>query len=105
MADATSSVDSRSTGPIPISEFRARLAEMVGRAEQGEELVIARGRHPVAKLVPLRSKPRRRLGLLKQVMSPEDLAALTEAVEAPLSSADQAALEGKHTDALGIARR
>ena len=78
---------------------------MVGRAEQGEELVIARGRHPVAKLVPLRSKPRRRLGLLKQVMSPEDLAALTEAVEAPLSSADQAALEGKHTDALGIARR
>ena len=36
-------------------------------------------------------------------MSPQDLAALTEAVEAPLSPADQAATEGKHTDALGIA--
>jgi len=60
---------------------------------------------PVAKLVPVRMKPRRRLGLLKQLLSTEDLAALTEAMEAPLSPADQAALEGKHADALGIARR
>ena len=59
----------------------------------------------MAKLVPARMKPRRRLGLLKQLLSPEDLAALTEAVEAPLSPADQAALRGEHTDALGIARR
>lgn len=29
---------------VTISEFRARLAEMVGRVEQGEEVVIARGR-------------------------------------------------------------
>ena len=50
-----------------------------------------------------RSKRRRRLGALKETMSPPDLAALTEAVEAPLSPADQAATEGKHTDALGIA--
>ena len=49
-----------------------------------------------------RSKRRRRLGALKETMSPPDLAALTEAVEAPLSPADQAATEGKHTDALGI---
>ena len=60
---------------------------------------------PVAKLVPVRMKPRRRLGLLKQLLSTQDLAALTEAIEAPLSPADQAALEGKHTDAVGIARR
>ncbi len=50
-----------------------------------------------------RSTRRRRLGVLKEMMSPQDLAALTEAVEAPLSTADQAALEGKHTNALGIA--
>ena len=106
MSDSLGDGDAETTAaPVTISEFRARLAEMVGRAERGQEVVIARGRQPVAKLVPLRSKPRRRLGLLKQVMSPEDLAALTEAVEAPLSSADQAALAGKHTDALGIARR
>ena len=106
MADSSVDGDAESTaGPVTISEFRARLAEMIRRAERGQEVVIARGREPVAKLVPLRMKPRRRLGLLKQVMSPEDLAALTEAVEAPLSPADQAALEGEHTDALGIARR
>lgn len=49
-----------------------------------------------------RSKRRRRLGALKEVMSPQDLAAFTETVDAPLSPADQAAIEGKHTDALGI---
>jgi hypothetical protein len=49
-----------------------------------------------------RSTRRRRLGLLNALMSPQDLAALTEAVETPLSPADQATLEGKHTDALGI---
>ena len=91
--------------PVTISEFRARLAEMIGRAERGQEVVIARGRQPVAKLVPLQMRPRRRLGLLKQLLSSEDLAALTESVEAPLSPADQAALEGKHTDGLGIARQ
>ena len=32
-------------------------------------------------------------------MSPQDLAALTKAVDAPLSPSDQAALEAKHTDA------
>ena len=52
-----------------------------------------------------RSARRRRLGVLKEMMSPQDLAALTEAVDAPLSPSDQAALEAKHTDALGIARR
>jgi prevent-host-death family protein len=106
MAESLVDGDAETTAvPVTISEFRARLAEMVGRAERGQEVVIARGRQPVAKLVPLRMKPRRRLGLLKQLMSTEDLAALTEAVEAPLSPTDQAALEGEHTDALGIARR
>ncbi|MDD9988178.1 MAG: type II toxin-antitoxin system prevent-host-death family antitoxin [Spirochaetaceae bacterium] len=106
MADSLGEGDTETTAaPVTISEFRARLAEMVGRAERGQEVVIARGRQPVAKLVPLRMKPRRRLGLLKQLLSTEDLEALTEAVEAPLSPADQAALEGEHTDALGIARR
>ena len=106
MADSLGDGDTGTTAaPVTISEFRARLAEMVGRAERGQEVVITRGGQPVAKLVPLRMKPRRRLGLLKQLLSKEDLAALTEAVEAPLSPADQAALEGNLTDALGIARR
>ena len=90
---------------VTISEFRARLAEMVGRVEQGEEVVIARGRQPVAKLVPLRRKRRRRLGVLKELMSGQALAALTEAIEKPLSPRDRAALEGRGTDVLGIGRR
>ena len=94
-----------SSGPVTISEFRARLAEMVGRAEQGEEVVIARGREPVAKLVPLRRKRRRRLGVLKELTSAQALATLMEAVEKPLSACDQAALEGGDTDAFGISRR
>ncbi|MDE0029992.1 MAG: hypothetical protein OXU42_11400 [Deltaproteobacteria bacterium] len=49
-------------------------------------------------------KSRRRLGILKEMMSEEELNALTEAVERPLSPADQAALEGGLTDDLGIAK-
>lgn len=91
--------------PVTVSEFRARLAEMIGRAERGEEVVVARGREPVAKLVGLRRKGRRRLGVLKELVSAQALAALVEAVEDPLSPADQAALEGQHSDPLGIAIR
>ena len=91
--------------PVTISEFRARLAEMIGRAEQGEEVIIARGPQPVAKLVPLGRKPRRKLGVLKSLVSEGDLAALEAAIEKPLSARDQAALEGDETDALGISRR
>ncbi len=90
---------------VTVSEFRARLAEMINRAERGEEVVVTRGREPVAKLVGLQRKRRRRLGILKEMMSEEELNALTEAVEKPMSPADQAALEGALTDDLGIAKR
>lgn len=90
--------------PVAVSEFRARLSEMVRRAERGEEVVIARERQPVAKLVPLQRKKHRRLGVLKVLMDAQYLATLAEAVEKPLSPADQAALEGKQTDGLGIGK-
>ena len=47
-------------------------------------------------------KRQRRLGVLKERMTAQELVAFTEAVEAPLSPADQAALEGQRTDSLGI---
>ena len=105
MTDASLPDEAPRTPPasVTISEFRARLAEMVGRAERGEEVVIARGREPVAKLIPLRR--RRRLGVLKDMSSAQELAALTEAVEKPLSPDDRAALEGAGTDVFGISRR
>ena len=91
--------------PVTVSEFRAHLAEMIGRAERGEEVVISRGTQPVAKLVPLDRRRRRRLGGLRELMSDRDLAALVEAIDAPLTLRDQAALEGKETDLVGIGRR
>jgi antitoxin (DNA-binding transcriptional repressor) of toxin-antitoxin stability system len=43
----------------------ARGPLLVGRAEAGEEVVIARAGRPVAKIVPLnRGRGRRKLGLL-----------------------------------------
>ena len=107
MADPASSSDMprASTRPVTVSEFRAHLAEMIGRAERGEEVVISRGTRPVAKLVPLGRGRRRRLGGLWELMSDHDLTALVEAIERPLTPRDQDALEGKVTDLVGIGRR
>ena len=107
MADSASSSDMprASARPVTVSELRVHLAEMIGRAERGEEVVIARGMQPVAKLVPLRRRCRRRLGGLRELMSDHDLAALVEAIERPLTPRDQDALEGKITDPVGIGRR
>ena len=93
------------SGLVTISEFRAHLAAVVGRVEQGEEVVIARGRQPVAKLVPLQKKCPRRLGVLREMMSERTLGMLARAIEQPLSPLDQASLEGKNTNTLGIGRR
>jgi prevent-host-death family protein len=40
---------------INIYEAKTRLSELVDRAESGEEIVIAKAGHPVARLVPLRA--------------------------------------------------
>lgn len=39
-----------------VAEAKAKFSELIGRAEQGEEIVIKRHGEPVAKLVP--AKPR-----------------------------------------------
>lgn len=41
---------------FPIGEAKTRLSELVRRAEAGEEIVIRRGRTPVARLVPERPR-------------------------------------------------
>ena len=107
MTDSASpgAMPQQSARPVTVSEFRARLAEIIKRAERGEEVVISRGTQPVAKLVPLGRRRRRRLGGLRDLMSDRDRAALVEAIENPLTPRDQDALEGKKTDLLGIRRR
>jgi prevent-host-death family protein len=41
---------------INIYDAKTQLSKLVERAEAGEEIIIARGGRPAAKLVPLRSK-------------------------------------------------
>ena len=105
MADSASpsEMPSALARPVTVSEFRAHLAEMIGRAERGEEVVISRGTQPVAKLVPLGR--RRRLGGLRELMSARDLAAFVAAIESPLTPHDQDSLEGNESDLVGISRR
>jgi prevent-host-death family protein len=44
---------------------KTNLSRLVARAEAGEEILIARGRTPVAKLVPLAAKGKREFGALR----------------------------------------
>ena len=47
-----------------IAEAKARLSELVAAAEKGEEVIIARGGQPVARIIPAAGlKPAFRIGL------------------------------------------
>jgi prevent-host-death family protein len=48
--------------PISIHAAKTHLSRLVARAEAGEEIVIARGRKPVVKLVSIAPKPKRVFG-------------------------------------------
>ena len=43
--------------PISIGVAKTHLSRLIARAEAGEEIVIARRRKSVAKLVPIAQKP------------------------------------------------
>jgi prevent-host-death family protein len=54
--------------PISIHAAKTHLSRLIARAEAGEEIIIARGNKPVAKIVsiePSNPKPRRIFGALK----------------------------------------
>lgn len=46
-----------------IQTAKTHLSELVARAEAGEEIVLVRGKKPVAKIVP--AAPKRKFGRLK----------------------------------------
>jgi len=50
-----------------IHDAKTNLSKLVARAEAGEEIVLARGKDPVVKIVPVaqRAKPQRKFGALK----------------------------------------
>ena len=49
---------------VNVHEAKTNLSELIAQAEAGEEVIIARANKPVVRLVPVDSKPRKRvLGL------------------------------------------
>jgi prevent-host-death family protein len=49
-----------------IHEAKTNLSKLIEQAERGEEIVIARGREPVVRLVPVKPAPKKRpFGLFK----------------------------------------
>jgi prevent-host-death family protein len=59
---------------VGIHEAKTNLSQLIKKACLGEEIVIARGKDPVVRLVPIEGlKGRRKLGMLKGklVVGPE----------------------------------
>jgi prevent-host-death family protein len=51
-----------SMAEVGVHEAKTHLSRLLRRAAAGEEIVIARSGKPVARLVPIRSAHRRKLG-------------------------------------------
>ena len=51
---------------VTIHQAKTNLSKLIARAEAGEEIVILRGKEPVARLAPIDKKPLKRcFGMLK----------------------------------------
>lgn len=50
--------------PINIHAAKTHLSRLLERAAEGEDIVIAKAGKPLARLVAVASKPRRKLGML-----------------------------------------
>lgn len=48
-----------------IHAAKTNLSKLVARAQAGEEVVLARGKEPVAKIVPVAPKPKPKFGRFK----------------------------------------
>ncbi len=80
-----------------IAEARARFSELLARAKAGEEIVIAKGPEPHARIVPPAAAGDREAAPLGHLGLPDDL--LDE------DDAEQAAIDaGEHNDSFGIWR-
>ncbi|HWD37442.1 MAG TPA: type II toxin-antitoxin system prevent-host-death family antitoxin [Fimbriimonas sp.] len=58
---------------VNVHEAKTHLSKLLEEVEAGEEVVIARGGKPVARLVGIEEKPPRIIGLLKgKLVVPDD---------------------------------
>jgi len=78
------------------AEARTRFSELLARAKAGEEILIAKGDEPQARLLPPAKAAERESAPLAHLRLPDDLFD---------DDAEQAAIDaGDHNDALGIWR-
>ncbi len=55
---------------VTIHTAKTTLSQLLARVEAGEEIVLARGKQPIAKLVPFRPRAtKRRFGALREIVS------------------------------------
>lgn len=45
---------------VTIHTAKTKLSQLIARAEAGEEIILARGKQPVARLVPIATVPAKR---------------------------------------------
>jgi prevent-host-death family protein len=58
---------------VNVHEAKTHLSRLLARVEAGEEIVIAKGDRPVARLVPYTARSRRQFGLDRgRFIVPED---------------------------------
>ena len=90
------------TTSYKIAEARSHFSELLKRVQQGEEILIIDDNEPVARLVPVEKQGARRPGILRELLTEAEAAALLKAMDLPLSDREQRILEGEGTDGLGI---
>ena len=56
---------------VNIGEAKTRLSELVAKVEAGEDVVIARDNHPVARLAPLAEQTRAR-ATVEEILAARD---------------------------------
>lgn len=55
---------------VTIHTAKTTLSQLLARVEAGEEIILARGRQPIAKIVPYHPPaPKRRFGALRGIVS------------------------------------
>jgi prevent-host-death family protein len=59
------------TEQVNVQDAKTRLSELLARVERGEEIVIARGGKPIARLTAIGEPPLRRLGIMPGLTLPE----------------------------------
>lgn len=77
------------TVQMNVAQAKAKLSELLAAVDAGEEVIIARGGVPAARLVPV-SKPVVRLGILEGLVDPKSMPDFLE----PMSPEELSEWEG-----------